>query len=424
MTQYEETINQLDKICAIVKKMGAVSEEAELTHQEEEILKHPNKITEVSIPVKMDNGELKIFTGYRVQHSNARGPYKGGIRFHPQVDLNEIKSLAFWMTIKCATVDIPYGGAKGGITVNPKELSEGELERLTRGYVRAISNIVGPDIDIPAPDVYTNAQIMAWFMDEYGRTQGKNMPAVVTGKPLEIGGSLGRDNATGQGGFYVLEEILKKIPDYSGTDKKKIEIAIQGFGNAGFNFAKIAHDAGYRIVAVSDSKGGILSSDGLDIEKVIEHKNATGSVINFPNSKNLTNEEILTLPVTILVPAALENVISSELVKDIKAKIILELANGPIKMEASEALLKNGVLIIPDVLANAGGVIVSYFEWVQNLQQFYWSAEIVQTRLKEKITRAANLVWETKHRCQVDMRTAAYIVAVDRLKKAIKVRGI
>ncbi|MDD5032223.1 MAG: Glu/Leu/Phe/Val dehydrogenase, partial [Patescibacteria group bacterium] len=242
MNQYEQCLNQLDKICAIIKKMEETSEEAELTSHEAEVLKHPNRLTEVSIPVKMDNGDLKIFTGYRVQHSNARGPYKGGIRFHPQVDLNEVKSLAFWMTIKCAAVDIPYGGAKGGITVDPKNLSLGELERLTRSYTRAIANIIGPDIDIPAPDVYTTPQIMAWLMDEYSRIQGRNAPAVVTGKPIEAGGSLGRDTATGQGGFYVLEEVLKKTPNFSGDrNKKDLTIAVQGFGNVGLNFAKISH---------------------------------------------------------------------------------------------------------------------------------------------------------------------------------------
>jgi len=425
MNQYEHAINQLDKICAIIKKMDSSSEVAELTYHEMEILKHPNRITEVSLPVVMDDGHLKIFTGYRVQHSNIRGPYKGGLRFHPQVDLNEVKSLAFWMTIKCAAVDIPYGGAKGGITLDPKQLSLGELERLTRGYTRAIANIVGPDIDIPAPDLYTNPQIMAWFMDEYSRIVGRNAPAVVTGKPVEIGGSLGRDTATGQGGFYVLEEVLKKIPNFSsGKNKKDITIAVQGFGNAGYNFAKIAHDAGYRVIAVSDSKGGITSEEGLDIEKVIEHKNNTDSVVDFPGAKNISNEELLALPVNILVPAAFENVISMEMVNNIKAGIILEIANGPMKIEVSEALAKKDILIIPDVLANAGGVIVSYFEWVQNLRQYYWEAEKVQSRLKEKVTQAANLIWETKEKYKVDMRTAAYIVAVERLRKAIKVRGI
>ncbi|MFA5197661.1 MAG: Glu/Leu/Phe/Val dehydrogenase [Patescibacteria group bacterium] len=425
MNQYEQAINQLDKICAIIKKTENSNEEVQSTYHEMEILKHPNRVSEVSIPVKMDSGETKIFTGYRVQHSNARGPYKGGIRFHPQVDLNEVKSLAFWMTIKCATVDIPYGGAKGGITVDPRQLSVNELEKLTRGYTRAIANIIGPDIDIPAPDVYTTPQIMAWLMDEYSRLQGRNVPGVVTGKPIEVGGSLGRDTATAQGGFYVLEEVLKKTPAFSGNENKKnIKIAVQGFGNAGHNFAKIAHDSGYQVVAVSDSKGGIFNEEGLDIEKVIEHKNSNGSVLDFPGAKNITNEELLTLAVNVLVPAAFENVITMEMINDIKANIILELANGPMKIEVSEALAEKDVLIIPDVLANSGGVVVSYFEWVQNLRQYYWEAEKVRTRLKEKITQATTLIWETKEKYKVDMRTAAYIVAVERLRKAIKMRGI
>lgn len=425
MNQYEQAINQLDKIYSLIKKEERANEETESTSREIEILKHPNRITEVSIPIKMDNGGLKIFTGYRVQHSNARGPYKGGIRFHPQVDLNEVKSLAFWMTIKCATIDIPFGGAKGGVTVNPKELSQGELERLTRGYVRAIANIVGPDIDIPAPDVYTNPQIMAWFMDEYSQIQGKNVPGVITGKPIEIGGSLGRDTAAAQGGFYVMEEILKKISTFLGNkNKENITIAVQGFGNAGANFAKIAYNAGYLVIAVSDSKGGIYNEKGIDINKLLEHKNNTGSVLNFPDAKNISNEELLTLSVTILAPAAFEDVITMNMVNDIKANIIVEIANGPMKIEVSETLAEKNILIIPDVLANAGGVTVSYFEWVQNIRQYYWKEEKVRERLKEKMTQAANLIWQTKEKYGVDMRTAAYIVAVERLWKAIKARGI
>jgi len=420
MSQYEQYLKQLDKICAIIKKMESGSEAAELTSHEAEVLKHPNRITEVSIPVKMDNGDLKFFIGYRVQHSNVRGPYKGGIRFHPQVDLNEVKSLAFWMTIKCAAVDIPFGGAKGGITVDSKKLSIRELEKLTRGYVRAIFNIIGPDIDIPAPDLYTNPQIMAWFMDEYSRIAGKNVPGVITGKPIEVGGSLGRDTATAQGGFYGLEETLKKIS----VSKNELTIAVQGFGNAGYNFSKIAHNSGYKVVAVSDSKGGIYNEQGLDIEKVIAHKNKTGSVINFLGAKNISNQEILELPIIVLVPAAMENVINENNVNNIKAKVILELANGPVTLEASEALAKKDTLIIPDVLANAGGVIVSYFEWKQNIEDNYWQLEKVQSKLKEKLTKATNLIWETKEKYKVDMRLATYIVAVERLRKAIKARGI
>ena len=417
MNQYEQYLKQLDKICQIINKTNSLKKS---TCGEAEILKHPQRIIEVAVPIKMDDNSLRIFTGFRVQHSNIRGPFKGGIRFHPQVNLNEIKSLAFAMTIKCAVVDIPFGGAKGGIIVNSKELSESELERLTRSYVRVIVDFIGPNIDIPAPDAYTNAQTMAWFKDEYSRLKDKDVPAIVTGKPIEIGGSLGRDTATAQGGFYVLEETLKKIS----INKKSITIAVQGFGNSGYNFAKISHNAGYKVVAVSDSKGGIYSKTGLDINKIIEHKQKNKSVADFPKTKNISNKDLLTLPVSILAPAALENVITINNASNIKAKIILELANGPVTLEASETLTKKDILIIPDVLANAGGVIVSYFEWKQNIANNYWKLEKVQSRLKEKITKATNLIWETKEKYEVDMRTAAYIVAIERLRQAIKTREI
>ncbi len=417
MSQFEQCLNQFDKTCEIINKSEELTD---VNYKETEILKHPQKILEVAVPVKMDNGDLKVFTGYRVQYSNVRGPFKGGIRFHPDVNLDEVKSLAFWMTIKCAAVDIPFGGGKGGITINPKELSQTELEKLTRSYVRSISQSIGPDKDIPAPDVYTNPQIMAWFMDEFSRIKGKNVPGVVTGKPISIGGSLGRDTATAQGGFYTLEETLRKI----NINKENITIAVQGFGNAGYNFAKIAHNSGYKVVAVSDSKGGIYNEQGLDIEEVIVHKNKTKSVIDLPGAKNITNEEVLELSVTVLVPAALENVITEKNANNIKAKVILEIANGPIALNASETLAKKNILIIPDVLANAGGVIVSYFEWVQNIRHYYWEAEKVQIRLKEKITQATNLIWETKEKYNVDMRGAAYIIAVGRLREALRVRGI
>jgi glutamate dehydrogenase/leucine dehydrogenase len=316
--------------------------------------------------------------------------------------------------------NLPYGGGKGGITVDTKKLSQNEIEKITRAYVRGFASFISPEIDIPAPDVYTNPQIMAWFMDEYSHIQGKNVPACVTGKPVEIGGSLGRDTATSLGGFFIFEETLKKLK----AQKKEITIAVQGFGNVGLNFAKIAFEHGYKIVAVSDSKGGIYNEKGLDIKKIIEHKENTGSVINFPNTKNISNEKILELPVYVLVPSALEGVINDFNVNRIKAKIILELANGPIELGASEKLFKKGKLIIPDVLANSGGVIVSYFEWVQNLRHFYWDLEKVQSNLRRQITNAFDKVWIAKNSCQSDMRMAAYIVAVERLIKALKIRGI
>ena len=401
-------------------KAEEASGAAGLIYKELEILKTPQRIIEVAVPVVMDDGQLKVFTGYRIQHNNIRGPYKGGLRFHPKVDLDEVSSLAFWMTIKCAVADLPYGGAKGGITVDPKKLSRGELERLTRSYTRAVALFVGPDKDIPAPDVYTNPQIMAWFMDEYSKIKGRNVPAVVTGKPVEIGGSLGRDIATAQGGFYVLEMIYKKLK----IKKNHAAAAIHGFGNAGMNFAKIASEAGYKVAAVSDSKGGIYNEKGLDIKKVIEHKEKTGSVINFSGAKNITNEKLLELPVKILVPAALERVITAKNAERIKAGIILELANGPTTPEADEKLYKKGILVAPDVLVNSGGVIVSYFEWVQNIRHFYWDLEKVNDRLKQQITKAFAAVWAAKEKYNIDMRLAAYIVAIEKLGKALKARGI
>jgi glutamate dehydrogenase/leucine dehydrogenase len=384
-----------------------------------EILEKPQKSIEVSVPVKMDDESIKVFTGYRVQYSNARGPFKGGLRFHPQVDLAEVKSLAFWMTIKCAVADIPYGGGKGGVEVDPKNLSQRELEGLTRSYVRAMSKNIGEKEDIPAPDVYTNPQIMAWFMDEYSQIKGESMPGVVTGKPIETGGSLGRDSATSQGGYYVLENVLKQM-----KIEGQVTVAINGFGNVGANFARIAGEEGKLVVAVSDSKGGIYNSKGLDINKVEKHKANTGSVVNFPGAENISNEDLLNLEVDVLVPAALENVIRKDNYQGVKAKIILELANGPVGKEASLKLFEKGIVIIPDVLANAGGVVVSYFEWVQNLANFYWTLEEVLDRLKLKMNEATDKIWKFKEGNQVDMRTGAYVLAVKKILKAIQARNL
>lgn len=409
--QFKAVIDQLNKTASI---MG-------VSHDELEILRKPDRVIEVSLPVLMDDGRIKVFDGYRVQYNNIRGPYKGGIRFHPKVNLDEVKALAFWMTIKCAVVDIPYGGGKGGVSVDTKKLSSGELERLTRAYVRGFADFIGPSKDIPAPDVYTNPQIMAWFMDEYSHIKGENASAVVTGKPVEAGGSLGRDTATSLGGFYVFEQALKKLK----LAKNKANIAVQGFGNVGMNFAMIAFEAGYKIAAVSDSRGGIYNKNGLDLKKVLVHKQATGSVVDFKGAENISNEKLLELPVEVLAPSALENVIDKKNSGRIKAKIILELANGPTTAEAESKLQKKGVLIIPDVLANAGGVIVSYFEWVQNLRHFYWEKEKVEANLNKQITSAFQKVWQTmENNGGRDMRTAAYMVAVERLVKALKIRGI
>lgn len=408
--QFKEALHLLDRIAKIT----------DLTHDELEILKKPDRVIEVSLPVMMDNGHLKVFTGYRVQYNNIRGPYKGGLRFHPKVNLDEVKTLAFWMTIKCAVADIPYGGGKGGIAVDTKSLSQAELERLTRAYARGLADFIGPNTDIPAPDVYTDAQIMAWLMDEYSHIKGENMPGVVTGKPIEVGGSLGRDTATGCGGFYVLSQLIKGV----GMKKNNLTIAVQGFGNVGLNFSLIAYQAGYKIIAVSDTRGGIYNNRGLKINKVIAHKKQTGSVINFQDAQNITNEKLLLLPAVVLAPAALEQAINNKNAGRIKAKIILELANGPVTAQADEKLFKKNVLVVPDVLVNSGGVIVSYFEWVQNLRHYYWEAEKVEANLEKQITRAFNQVWQIKEKYNVSMRIAAYIVAVDRLVKALKIRGI
>ncbi len=417
---FKQCTGQLSKTCSIMGNADGDDKPFCLSYNEIKILNFPKRIIEVSIPVKMDSGDLQVFTGYRIQHNDIRGPFKGGIRYHPKVNLDEINAMAFTMTIKCAVANIPYGGAKGGITVDPKKLSQEELERLTRGYTRAIADFIGPDKDIPAPDVYTNPQIMAWIMDEYSRIEGKNTPSAVTGKPLEIWGSQGRSTATAQGGFYVLESLLKKVK----LNKKAITIAVQGFGNAGMNFAEIAHTAGHKIVAVSDSKGGIYNPHGLDIKKVIEYKKTTGSVIDFREAENITNEKLLELPVNVLTPAALENEITIRNAGRIKANIILELANGPTTIEAGEKLYKKGIIIAPDVLANAGGVIVSYFEWVQNVRHFYWDKKKVNDRLKTQIIKAFNEVWNNTNRHNVNMRTAAYMLAIEKLGKALKIRGI
>jgi len=381
-------------------------------------LKQPQRILQVSIPVKMDDGSIKVYEGYRVQYNDARGPFKGGIRYHLQADLNEVKALAFWMAIKCATVNIPFGGAKGGVQVDPKKLSAAELERLTRGYTRAIKDFIGPDKDVPAPDVYTNPQIMAWIMDEFSQIKGYNVPGVVTGKPVEVGGSLGRDTATAQGGFYVLENVVKKLK----LNPKKLKIVIQGFGNAGSVMAELVSQAGYQVVGLSDSRGGIYNDKGLDVKAVIDHKKQEGTVTTFPGVKIVTNKQLLELPCDILMPAALENQITKENAGRIKARFILELANGPTTPEADQKLFKKGIIVVPDVLANAGGVTVSYFEWVQNLANFYWTKEDVFKKLKPIMIKSFEKVWKTGQDYQVDLRQAAFIVALSRIIQAIKVR--
>lgn len=380
------------------------------------ILREPEKVVEVDIGVKMDNGETRVFRGFRVQHSHARGPCKGGIRYHPNVSLDEVKALSMWMTWKCAMVGIPYGGAKGGVICNPKEMSKAELERLSRGYIRAISKCVGPQIDIPAPDVYTDAQTMAWMLDEYEKIVGYHAPGVITGKPVELFGSEGREEATGLGGLYILQRASKKI-------RKCRTIAVQGFGNVGYSFSKLAHKAGFKVVAVSDSKGGIFNKKGINPEKVMAHKEKTGSVMNFAGCKNITNEELLSVEVDVLVPAALENQITKEIAPKIRAKMILELANGPTTPDADVILDKKKIPVIPDVLANAGGVTVSYFEWVQNNEGYYWPEREVNDRLEKIMSKAFDKVLDTSKKYKTSLRTATYLLAVEKVAKALELRG-
>ena len=388
-----------------------------------EILKNPKRILEVSISVEMDSGEIKVFKGYRSQYNDALGPFKGGIRFHPKVNLSEVKALSAWMTWKCAVVGLPLGGGKGGVIVDPKKMSDKEIEKLSRGYARAMKDFIGPEKDIPAPDVYTNPRIMAWMMDEFSKIKGYNVPGVVTGKPLEVGGARGRSFSTAQGGIYVLEKAVKKLK----LDSKKTTVAIQGFGNAGSFMAKILSALGYNIVAVSDSRGGIImnhdsKNNNLDIKNIIKFKKETGSVVGFPGTKTITNEQLLKLDVDILVPAALENVITEKNAGQIKAKLIVELANGPVTPEADVKLEKKGVIVIPDILANAGGVIVSYFEWVQNLQNYYWSERENISKLKTIIEKSFDEVWEKRGYLNISMRLAAYVLAVEKVAKAEEVR--
>ncbi len=385
-----------------------------------DVLKEPERVIEVSIPVRMDDGTVKVFKGWRSNHNTALGPAKGGIRYHWEVTKEEVMALSAWMSIKNAVIGLPYGGGKGGIRVNPKELSEGELERLSRGFIDRIYKYIGPDQDIPAPDVYTNPKIMAWMMDEYEKLVGIKAPGVITGKPLIVGGSKGRETATARGGFFVLEEALK----VKGEKFEGLTAAVQGFGNAGSYAAKYLYEEGVKVVAVSDSKGGIYKSDGLPIPEIIKHKKETGSVIDFPGTESITNEELLTLDVDILVPAALENVVNESNAKDVKARYILELANGPVTPEADLVLYEKDVFILPDILANAGGVTVSYFEWVQNRYGYYWDEEEVDEKLKRMMVKAFREVYEAMNEYNVGSREAAYVVALRRIVEAMKARAI
>jgi glutamate dehydrogenase/leucine dehydrogenase len=383
--------------------------------------KYPERELTVNFPVKMRDGKIKIFTGHRVQHNTARGPAKGGIRYHPGVTLDEVKALASWMTWKCAVVGIPFGGGKGGVQCNPKEMNMAELENMTRRFASELVGFIGPDRDIPAPDVYTNPQVMAWIMDTYSMHKGHSVPGVVTGKPISIGGSKGRNEATGRGCVYVIAEAFKdlNLKLTGGT------AAIQGFGNAGSVAAKLlAAEHGVKIIAVNDSSGGAYNKNGLDIPALLAHKEKTGKVKGFPGSDDISNEELLALRCDVLVPAALENAITEKNAANINARIIAEAANGPVTPEADKILYDKDVFLLPDILANAGGVTVSYFEWVQDNYSFFWKESNVNENLREVMVNSFTEVLQTAHKYKIDMRRAAYVLAVDRVAEAIKVRGI
>ena len=401
---------------------------ADIHEEALERLKHPKMTIEVSIPVRLDNGHMRVFNGYRVRHDDTRGPGKGGIRFHPQVDITEVKALAFWMTCKCAVMGLPYGGAKGGVIVNPKELSRLELERLSRGFIQRIADFIGPDTDVPAPDVYTNPMIMGWMMDEYSKIVRKHTPAVITGKPIPLGGSEGRNEATGRGAYYA----TKEHEIHRGWEPQKVRVAIQGFGNAGQAYARLLHQDGYKIVAVSDSKGGIFREEGFHVPSLIQAKNVSrkleatyceDGICEMVNAERITNDELLELDVEILAPAALENVITKKNADRIQADTIVELANGPIHPGGDAIIREKDIFVIPDILANAGGVTVSYFEWVQNRAGYYWTEDEVNNRLQKMMRKEFQNVYGVSQLHGIDMRTAAYVHALGRIGEALSAQG-
>ncbi|MDM5360253.1 Glu/Leu/Phe/Val dehydrogenase [Peribacillus sp. RS7] len=416
------TIKEEKETASLLESTQVVIKEAldKLGYSEEvfELLKEPLRMLTVRIPIKMDDNTTKIFTGYRAQHNDAVGPTKGGIRFHPEVDEEEVKALSMWMSLKCGIVNLPYGGGKGGIICDPRQMSIGELERLSRGYVRAISQIVGPTKDIPAPDVYTNSQIMAWMMDEYSRIREHDSPGFITGKPLVLGGSHGREKATAQGVTICIEEAAKR----KGIELKGARIIVQGFGNAGSFLAKFMHDAGAKVIGISDAYGAIYNPDGLDIDYLLDQRDSFGTVTTLFENK-ITNQELLEQDCDILVPAAISNQITKENAHLIKAQIVVEAANGPTTLEATKILTERDVLLVPDVLASSGGVTVSYFEWVQNNQGYYWEDEEVQTKLKALLVNSFNQIYEMSETRKVNMRLAAYMVGVRKMAEASIFRG-
>ncbi|TCN22353.1 Glu/Leu/Phe/Val family dehydrogenase [Mesobacillus foraminis] len=411
----EESLNLLASTQIVIKEaLGKLGYNEEMY----ELLKEPLRMLTVRIPVRMDDGSVEIFTGYRAQHNDAVGPTKGGVRFHPEVDEDEVKALSMWMSLKCGIADLPYGGGKGGIICDPRQMSLGELERLSRGYVRAISQIVGPTKDIPAPDVYTNSQIMAWMMDEYSRIREYDSPGFITGKPLVLGGSQGREKATAQGVVICIEQAAKKRD----ITIEGATVVIQGFGNAGSYLAKFLHDAGAKVIGISDAYGALHNPDGLDIDYLLDRRDSFGTVTNL-FEHTITNEELLELECDILVPAAISSQITHKNAHKIKASIVVEAANGPTTLEATKILSERGVLLVPDVLASAGGVTVSYFEWVQNNQGFYWSEEEINEKLRAVIIKSFNHVYNTAEQRKVNMRLAAYMVGAHKMSEASRFRG-
>ena len=402
------------------KQLEKAFDHVDASDDVKEILKHPKQTMRASIPVRMDDGSLKIFEGYRVQYNDIRGPTKGGIRYFPKVDIDEVTSLAFWMTFKCAVVNIPFGGAKGGITVDPKSLSKKELERLSRGYIRAFYDFIGPDKDIPAPDVYTNETIMGWMEDEYSKIARKNSPAVITGKPISMGGSLARNVATGLGVAYCVREASKVLK----LKLKGAQVVLQGFGNAATFAGVYLEKMGAKVIGASDSKGSILNPKGMKTQNLIAHKEKKGSVVGFPGSKKVSTEQLLTAKCDVLVPAALENQINAKIARNLKCKIIGEAANGPTLPEADPIIYKKKIMVIPDILANSGGVCISYLEWVQNNMGYYWTFNEVAKKMEDNIVRGFKDTYERSKKYKIDMRRAAMVLAVERVVEAFNHKGI
>jgi len=403
-----------------MQQFDTAAEKMNLDRGLREVLRRPRRALFLSLPVKMDDGCIRVFEGYRVQHNASRGPCKGGIRYHPDVTFDEVRALATWMTWKCATVNIPFGGAKGGIACDPKKMSQGELERLTRRYAYEISAIIGPAIDIPAPDVYTDSQVMAWIMDTYGMMHGQSAPGVVTGKPTFLGGSFGRNEATARGCFFVIRAACAVLD----IDLRRATVAVQGFGNAGSIAAELLATYGARVIAVSDTRGGIFKREGLDIQRVTDHKHRTGTVAQFRGAAAIDSTELLEIECDVLIPAALENQITMENAPRVKARVVAEAANGPTTPGADRILHERGVMVLPDILANAGGVTVSYFEWVQDLQELFWTEAEVNQKLEKVMVKAFEDVYSTATKYCADLRTGAYILAIDRVATATQVRGI